>query len=256
MCSTRCRSIRARTGRSGAADRLCGQPVDAGVLHGRGRGLRRLPPRQVDDVRAARSAASRAGHQCAGGGGLPQRADRRRRAGGDGVRLAGAACWRDDCFAPFSLDYTRQVLAALRREHDGRVVPRIVFTKGGGPWLEAIADCGADVVGLDWTVPLAQARQRVDDRVALQGNLDPAVLFAPPAAWPCADRRRCSTISVHRFGATAIAAAICSTWGTASASTRHPSGGCAGGGCPSPIPAALHRIASDAAGTGTQERQR
>ena len=86
-----------------------------------------------------------------------------------------------DCFAPFSLDYTRQVLARLHREHDGRVVPRIVFTKGGGPWLEAIAACGADVVGLDWTVPLAQARQRVDDAVALQGNLDPAVLFAPPS---------------------------------------------------------------------------
>ena len=86
-----------------------------------------------------------------------------------------------DCFAPFSLDYTRQVLSALQRERDGRVVPRIVFTKGGGPWLEAIAACGADVVGLDWTVPLAQARLRVDDRVALQGNLDPAVLFAPPA---------------------------------------------------------------------------
>jgi uroporphyrinogen decarboxylase len=86
-----------------------------------------------------------------------------------------------DCFAPFSLDYTRRVLSALQRERDGRVVPRIVFTKGGGPWLEAIAACGADVVGLDWTVPLAQARLRVDDRVALQGNLDPAVLFAPPA---------------------------------------------------------------------------
>jgi uroporphyrinogen decarboxylase len=86
-----------------------------------------------------------------------------------------------DCFAPFSLDYTRQVLSALQRERDGRVVPRIVFTKGGGPWLEAIAACGADVVGVDWTVSLAQARLRVDDRVALQGNLDPAVLFAPPA---------------------------------------------------------------------------
>jgi uroporphyrinogen decarboxylase len=85
-----------------------------------------------------------------------------------------------DCFAPFSLDYTRQVVAQLRRERDGRRVPRIVFTKGGGPWLEAIAACGADVVGLDWTVSLAQARRRVDDRVALQGNLDPAVLFAPP----------------------------------------------------------------------------
>ena len=85
-----------------------------------------------------------------------------------------------DRFAPFSLEYTRRVMDQLTRQRDGRVVPRIVFTKGGGPWLEAIAACGADVVGLDWTVALRVARARVDDRVALQGNLDPAVLFAPP----------------------------------------------------------------------------
>jgi uroporphyrinogen decarboxylase len=88
----------------------------------------------------------------------------------------------DGAFQRFSLAYTRRVMAALRREHGGRIVPRIVFTKGGGPWLEAIATCGADVVGLDWTVSLADARRRLDDTVALQGNLDPAVLFAPPAA--------------------------------------------------------------------------
>jgi uroporphyrinogen decarboxylase len=87
-----------------------------------------------------------------------------------------------DRFAPFSLDYTRRVVAALKREADGRRVPCIVFTKGGGPWLEAIAACGADVVGLDWTCSLAAARRRTDDRVALQGNLDPTVLFAPPDA--------------------------------------------------------------------------
>jgi len=87
-----------------------------------------------------------------------------------------------DMFEPFSLGYTRRVMAALQRERDGRIVPRIVFTKGGGPWLEAIAACGADVVGLDWTVSLADARRRVDDSVALQGNLDPSVLFAPPEA--------------------------------------------------------------------------
>jgi uroporphyrinogen decarboxylase len=86
-----------------------------------------------------------------------------------------------DCFAPFSLDYTRRVVAALKREAEGRRVPCIVFTKGGGPWLEAIAGIGADVVGLDWTCSLADARRRTDDAVALQGNLDPAVLFAPPA---------------------------------------------------------------------------
>jgi uroporphyrinogen decarboxylase len=85
-----------------------------------------------------------------------------------------------EAFETFSLGYTRRVLARLQRESAGRVVPRIVFTKGGGPWLEAIAASGADVVGVDWTVDLGAARARVGDRVALQGNLDPTVLFAPP----------------------------------------------------------------------------
>jgi uroporphyrinogen decarboxylase len=88
----------------------------------------------------------------------------------------------DGAFQAFSLDYTRRVVAALRREADGRRVPVIVFTKGGGLWLEQIAAIGADVVGLDWTVNLGRARAAVGDRVALQGNLDPNVLFAPPAA--------------------------------------------------------------------------
>jgi uroporphyrinogen decarboxylase len=85
-------------------------------------------------------------------------------------------------FERFSLAYTRRVLAQLKREHDGRRVPAIVFTKGGGLWLEAIAAAGADAVGLDWTCDLGAARRRVDDAVALQGNLDPMVLFAPPEA--------------------------------------------------------------------------
>jgi uroporphyrinogen decarboxylase len=84
----------------------------------------------------------------------------------------------DGAFQTFSLAYTAQVLARLRRDADGRRVPRIVFTKGGGPWLEAIAGAGADVVGVDWTVHLGAARQRVGPGIALQGNLDPAVLFA------------------------------------------------------------------------------
>ena len=83
----------------------------------------------------------------------------------------------DGAFQRFSLAYTRQVLDALDRS-----VPAIVFTKGGGPWLEEIAASGADVVGLDWTVNLARARERVGDRVALQGNLDPMVLFGGEAA--------------------------------------------------------------------------
>jgi len=86
----------------------------------------------------------------------------------------------DGAFQEFSLAYTRRVLAQLKTEHDGVRVPHIVFTKGGGPWLDEIAGLQPDVVGLDWTVNLAAARARVGDRVALQGNLDPNVLFAMP----------------------------------------------------------------------------
>ncbi len=86
----------------------------------------------------------------------------------------------DGAFQQFSLAYTRRVLAQLKTERDGVRVPHIVFTKGGGPWLEEIAALKPDVVGLDWTVNLAAARAKVGDRVALQGNLDPNVLFALP----------------------------------------------------------------------------
>jgi len=86
----------------------------------------------------------------------------------------------DGAFQRFSLDYTRRVVGGLKREAEGRRVPVVVFTKGGGLWLDEIAGCGADVVGLDWTVNLGAARERAGGRVALQGNLDPAVLFAPP----------------------------------------------------------------------------
>ena len=86
----------------------------------------------------------------------------------------------DGAFQRFSLDYTRRVVAGLQREKDGQRIPVLVFTKGGGPWLDQIADIGADVVGLDWTVNLAAARRQLGSRVALQGNLDPNVLFAPP----------------------------------------------------------------------------
>ena len=79
-------------------------------------------------------------------------------------------------YETFSLAYMRKVLAALKP------VPRIVFTKGGGHSLERIAASGCEAVGLDWTVDAAEARRRVAGRVALQGNLDPAVLFAPPDA--------------------------------------------------------------------------
>ncbi len=86
----------------------------------------------------------------------------------------------DGAYRRFSLDYIRRVVAGLKREHDGMRVPAIAFTKGGGLWLEDIASTGVDAVGLDWTIDLGRARERVAGRVALQGNLDPTILFAPP----------------------------------------------------------------------------
>jgi uroporphyrinogen decarboxylase len=85
-----------------------------------------------------------------------------------------------DAYREFSLAYLARVLGEVKREHAGKRVPRIVFTKGGGLWLESIAGCGCDCVGVDWTVNLADARRRIGERVSLQGNLDPAVLFSTP----------------------------------------------------------------------------
>lgn len=87
----------------------------------------------------------------------------------------------DGAFQAFSLAYTARVLAKLKREHDGAVIPRIVFTKGGGLWLQQMGALDCEVLGLDWTVNLGAARQAVGSHKALQGNLDPNVLFAPPA---------------------------------------------------------------------------
>jgi uroporphyrinogen decarboxylase len=86
----------------------------------------------------------------------------------------------DGAYQAFSLAYMRKVVAQLQREKDGVRIPVIVFTKGGGLWLDDMADIGADALGLDWTVNLGRARAQVGDRVALQGNLDPAILFAGP----------------------------------------------------------------------------
>jgi uroporphyrinogen decarboxylase len=83
-------------------------------------------------------------------------------------------------YEEFSLRYMQQVIEALTRDADGRRVPRIVFTKGGGAWLAKIAAIGCDAVGVDWTTDLKTARAAVGGRVALQGNLDPSALFAPP----------------------------------------------------------------------------
>ncbi len=80
----------------------------------------------------------------------------------------------------FSLDPMQRILDGLIRERDGRRVPVILFTKAGGARLKALADTGCEAVGVDWTVDLASARELVADRVALQGNLDPAALLASP----------------------------------------------------------------------------
>ena len=87
----------------------------------------------------------------------------------------------DAAYHEFSLEYLRRVIAGLHRTWEGQTIPSIVFTKGGGLWLEDIAAIGSNAVGLDRTIDIGKARQRVGDKVALQGNLDPNVLFSPPA---------------------------------------------------------------------------
>ncbi|HEY0635263.1 MAG TPA: uroporphyrinogen decarboxylase, partial [Gammaproteobacteria bacterium] len=83
-------------------------------------------------------------------------------------------------FKEFSLRYMSQIIAGLTREAEGRKVPVIIFTKGGGQWLEVMAESGADGLGLDWTTDIGEARRRVGHKVALQGNMDPSVLYASP----------------------------------------------------------------------------
>lgn len=84
-------------------------------------------------------------------------------------------------YREFSLRYMEQIVRGLTREHEGRRVPVVLFTKNGGQWLEAMAQTGCDALGIDWTTDLAGARKRVGDKVALQGNMDPSVLYASPA---------------------------------------------------------------------------
>ena len=83
----------------------------------------------------------------------------------------------DGLFQQFSLAYTQKVIDELTRQHEGEDIPVIAFTKGGGLWIDQIANTGADAVGLDWTMSLARARQVTGDKVALQGNIDPMALF-------------------------------------------------------------------------------
>jgi uroporphyrinogen decarboxylase len=101
-------------------------------------------------------------------------------AGAQGVQIfdtwGGALSF--DAYREFSLSYLQQIVDGLKREHDGRKIPVILFSKGCNTQLEALADSGCDALGVDWTITLSEARRRVGDRVALQGNLDPSILLA------------------------------------------------------------------------------
>ncbi|NNJ78249.1 MAG: uroporphyrinogen decarboxylase [Xanthomonadales bacterium] len=103
-------------------------------------------------------------------------------AGAQGVQIfdtwGGALSF--DAYREFSLSYMQQIVDGLKREHDGRKIPVILFSKGCNTQLEALADSGCDALGVDWTIALSEARRRVGDRVALQGNLDPSILLADP----------------------------------------------------------------------------
>ncbi len=86
-----------------------------------------------------------------------------------------------DCYREFSLHYMQQIVDGLIREADGRHVPIVLFTKNGGQWLSEMANTGCDGLGIDWTIDLHDARKKTNDKVALQGNLDPSVLYGSPA---------------------------------------------------------------------------
>ena len=98
-------------------------------------------------------------------------------------------------YQEFSLNYMAKIVDGLIKEHDGRTVPVILFTKNGGQWLESMADTGCHALGLDWTTDIGQARSRVGERVSLQGNMDPTMLYASHSAI----RQEVATI-LERFG--------------------------------------------------------
>ena len=85
-----------------------------------------------------------------------------------------------ECYENFSLRYMQKIVAGIHRQYEGRKIPVTLFTKGAGAWLEQMAATGCDALGLDWTVELGDAEKRVGKQVALQGNLDPSVLYAKP----------------------------------------------------------------------------
>ncbi len=100
-------------------------------------------------------------------------------------------------YQEFSLAYMQRIVDELIDIHDGERVPSIVFTKGGGQWLESIARIGVDAVGLDWTTDLGEARRRTGDGVALQGNMDPVALFASPEGVAREARRVIRNFGMH-----------------------------------------------------------
>ncbi|MFT5656810.1 MAG: uroporphyrinogen decarboxylase [Gammaproteobacteria bacterium] len=85
-----------------------------------------------------------------------------------------------EAYLEFSLNYMKLIVSQLKRDHDGQRIPVTLFTKGGAQWIEAIAESGCDAIGLDWTINISDAKQRVGHKVALQGNLDPCTLYAAP----------------------------------------------------------------------------
>ncbi len=85
-----------------------------------------------------------------------------------------------EAYKEFSLAYMQQIVNQLIRKQDGQRIPVVMFTKGGGQWLELQARTGCDAVGLDWTIDIGSARARVGERLALQGNMDPGVLYGSP----------------------------------------------------------------------------
>lgn len=104
------------------------------------------------------------------------------RAGAQAVQIfdSWGGALSHSAYLQYSLKPMQRIIEGLIKEHDGRQVPVIMFTKGGGLWLEAMADSGAQALGLDWTCDIAQAKARVGDKVALQGNMDPSILYASP----------------------------------------------------------------------------
>jgi uroporphyrinogen decarboxylase len=138
---------------------------------------------------------------------VSQRADRGGCGCGDALRHVGRSSFGVRLSAVLAGADARRVGRACA-DRDGRRIPSIVFTKGGGTWLDEIASCGADGVGLDWTVDIAAARAAVGSRVALQGNLDPQVLLTDAATVTREPRPSCALRGRRR--------ATSSTWGTAS----------------------------------------